>query len=246
MHLDLHYTDPRLVSMYDTENSGRNDFEFYIELATQMHATSIVDLGCGTGVLACDLSAGGHAVVGVDPARAMLDVARQRSGGQYVRWVEGDSASLDPASADLLVMTGHVAQVFLSEEAWLSTLGDAFLALKPGGHLAFETLNPDAESWRQWTTERTFGTYDLDEDRFESWMEVTEVHPGRVTVEGHTVFASAGEHHIAASTLRFRTQIEIEASLSATGFRLERVYGDWDRRPVTPTCAELIFVAYRP
>jgi hypothetical protein len=35
-------------------------------------------------------------------------------------------------------------------------------------------------------------------------------------------------------------------SLANAGFALERVYGDWDRRPASPTTRELIIVARRP
>ncbi len=44
-------------------------------------------------------------------------------------------------------MTGHVAQVFLSDEAWTATLTAIYDALRPGGRLAFETRNPGDRAW---------------------------------------------------------------------------------------------------
>jgi len=113
MQLDDHYTDTRLVAVYDIENAGRDDVEFYLALAAELGAHDVADLGCGTGVLAVELAERGHRVTGVDPSAAMLGVARQRHDAALVSWVHGEAATLEPATADLAVMTGHVAQVFL-------------------------------------------------------------------------------------------------------------------------------------
>jgi len=48
--------------------------------------TTLVDLGCGTGLLAAAASARARRVVGVDPSPAMLEAARRRS--EAVAWVE--------------------------------------------------------------------------------------------------------------------------------------------------------------
>jgi 2-polyprenyl-3-methyl-5-hydroxy-6-metoxy-1,4-benzoquinol methylase len=76
--------DPRLAAVYDTECAGRADHDFYLALADELGARSVVDLGCGKGVFAVDLAQRGHAVVGVDPAGPMLEIARHRSAGLAV------------------------------------------------------------------------------------------------------------------------------------------------------------------
>ena len=105
------YTDPRLVALYDLWGPSRPDLAFYLRLAAELPATSVADIGCGTGLLACQLARRGHQVTGVDPSPAMLEVARHRPGGDRVRWIEGDASRLEEAGFDLAVMTGHVAQV---------------------------------------------------------------------------------------------------------------------------------------
>jgi hypothetical protein len=45
--------------------------------------------------------------------------------------------------------------------------------------------------------------------------------------------------------LRFRTLEELAESLADAAFTVERVYGDWDRRPVGPTTRGPIVVAAR-
>ena len=110
---DQHYVDPRLVDLYDIENTRGADTDFYLSLARN-GSRVILDLGCGTGVLTRELVSEGRRVIGVDPtASAMLAVARRHPGAERVQWVEGDSSALGTPGADLVIMTGNVVQVFL-------------------------------------------------------------------------------------------------------------------------------------
>jgi hypothetical protein len=79
--------------------------------------------------------------------------------------------------------------------------------------------------------------------RVDTWTEVGDVRDGIVSCAGHYRFAATGEELVSPIRLRFRTQEELTRSLADAGFELERMYGDWDRRPVDPTTRELIVVA---
>lgn len=123
VNLDLHYVEPRLVALYDLENAARHDTDFYLALAKELGASKIIDLGCGTGVLTRELAAQGASQVwGVDPSSSMLNYAQRQAGAQAVRWVLGDSGVLGTLNADLATMTGNLAQVFLEDNQWQSTL----------------------------------------------------------------------------------------------------------------------------
>lgn len=245
MQVDAGFCLPELAALYDSENAGRHDIEFYLALADELSAADVVDIGCGTGVLAVDLAAAGHRVLGVDPAAAMLHVARSRPGGETVRWVLGEASALGERIADLAVMTGHVAQVFLTDGDWNAMLADVRRALRPGGRFAFETRNPAAQSWRGWTREESFGTYPWPGGgSYDSWVQVTSVEPGLVSFDGITVLPD-GRTITSPSTLRFRTRAEVEESLRAAGFAIEALYGDWQRGPVTTLSRELIVIARR-
>ena len=58
-------------------------------LAAEVGARHIVDLGCGTGLITCDLARRGYRMIGVDPSAGMVALARQRAGGEQVRWIVG-------------------------------------------------------------------------------------------------------------------------------------------------------------
>src|SRR5215212_5125251 len=134
--LDEHYVNPRLVALYDLENTGRDDTDFYLRLADELNAHRIVDFGCGTGVLTRELATTNRQIIGVDPAAAMLEFARQQPNAERVQWIKGDASALGTPQADLLTMTGNVAQVFLEDSDWLITLAAIHAALRPGGYLA--------------------------------------------------------------------------------------------------------------
>ena len=120
---DPAFADPRLASWYDGLQGDRADLDLYVALAEEVGARCVVDVGCGTGSLAVRLAAIGLNVVGVDPAGASLDIARAKPFAERVVWVHGDASAL-PASglaADLAVMTGNVALVFLFRAILLPT-----------------------------------------------------------------------------------------------------------------------------
>jgi len=245
MRLEEHYVDPRLVALYDIENSCGADTDFYLGLAAELDAHRILDLGCGTGLLTRELATPGRQVVGVDPAPAMLAVARRQPGAERVRWVEGDARALETHEADLLVMTGNVAQVFLDDADWRTTLAAIHAALRSGGYLAFESRNPDDRAWERWNRAATYEQFDSPNGPMKSWLELVRVGDGRVSFEGHNIFLSTGEVVVAKSELRFRSLEELTDTLTDAGFTVEHVYGDWKKGPLLSTSRVMIFVARR-
>jgi hypothetical protein len=65
------------------------------------------------------------------------------------------------------------------------------------------------------------------------------VHDGIQRCDNHEILAGCDEGRL------FRTLEELAESLADAAFTVERVYGDWDRRPVGPTTRAPIVVAAR-
>ncbi|MGJ9373054.1 class I SAM-dependent methyltransferase [Nesterenkonia sp. CF4.4] len=261
-------SDPELVAIYDVENSGGWDHEFYLELAEELGAGHVADIGCGTGVFGILLAEHGIAVTGVDPSAAMIDVARTRTEAAAAeaaadadataapmnptpRWIHGFADQLPAESADLAVMEGHVAQYFLSRADWESVLGHAFRALKPGGHLAFEARNPSALELDAWDPDSTRETQPHpDGGEFTSWMEIAKVteDPDEgtlITARAHNLLPGSREI-IAEETLRYRPLKVLRETLSAAGFLPVQIWGDWDREELTEDSPEMIFLVQKP
>jgi SAM-dependent methyltransferase len=239
---DAIFSDPRLVAVYDTFDGDRADLALYLALVEEYGARAVLDVGCGTGSLACLLAGRGVQVVGVDPAAASLDVARRKPRADGVRWVLGDAGSLPPLQVDLATMTGNVAQVFLTDEEWAATLGAVRAALRPGGRLVFESRRPERQAWREWTRERSWTRAVVPGvGPVETWVEVTAVRDGLVSFRTGFVFEDDGAELTSHSTLRFRSREELEDSLAAAGFSVEDVRDAPDRPG-----REFVFVARRP
>lgn len=219
---DAAFADPRLAELYDLLDPDRSDLEHYVALAEEHGARRVVDLGCGTGVLALLLARRGLDVVGVDPATASLEVARAKPGAGRVRWIDGDARSLPPLAlaADLLVMTGNVAQVFVDDDDWHTTLAAARSSLRRGGRLVLETRRPEARAWEGWDVAAT--QVDLPDGRRATVArEVTEVALPLVTFT--STVELDGEVLRSTSTLRFRPLDEVESDLRAAGFDVHDV-----------------------
>lgn len=234
------YDDTDLVSFYDLENGWGADFAFCARLAAE--AKSVLDLGCGTGQLAVALAESCE-VVGVDPAAAMLAVARRRAGGDRVRWIEADARDLDLGRRfDLVLLSGHAFQVFLTPADQAAALGTIACHLAPQGRFVFDSRNPAAEAWRNWTPERSrrrlthplFGTV-------EAWNDAArDAATGIVTYETHYRIAGDGRHLAATSRIRFTQKEELEVLVAEAGLHATRWLGDWQSSPWTPQSPEII------
>lgn len=214
--MDEEFGHPRLAAVYDALDPDRSDLLPYLDAAAEFGATRVLDLGCGTGVLALLLAGRGCDAVGVDPAAASLAAARGKPGADRVRWIDGDASSLSDANVgtfDLATMTANVA-MFLAEDAqWATTLRAVAAALRPGGHLVFESRVPAVHAWERWTREQTRHTADVPgEGRVEAWVEVSGINWPLVDITNNLAFAD-GTQLASDSTLRFREQNEIAADL---------------------------------
>ena len=241
------FNDPRLTAIYDTINAydARTQPDFHAQVAAESGATSIVDLGCGTGLITRELGRRGYRMTGVDPSHAMLDLARQRPDGDRVRWICADAKDMDEYEADLAIMSGHVAQFFVTDEAWHDALIALHRTLRPGGWLSFESRNPGAREWERWTSENRASVVDPVAGKITTWSEALEVRDGVVSYANHYVFSASGDDVVSRAQLRFRTREELNRSLADAGFTVGHVYGDWDRRPATTTSPEYIVIAIR-
>jgi len=243
---DVQFEESRLAAVYDEMCAGRDDTAYYLALAGELRAEGVLDVGCGTGVLAVDLARAGHRVAGVDPGAAMLAVARARPGAERVTWLDGDASVAPSAAFDLAIMTGHVAQVFTDEDSWRRTLCEIHRALAPGGRVAFELRRPEVRVWTSWNPDdsRVHVTHPT-EGPVTAWVETIAVDGDLVTFRWTYEFVRTGARLRSTSTLRFPDAATVERSLAATGFDVESVLGDWDRSPVRPESHEQIYVARR-
>ena len=248
------FNNPRLVAIYNTVCPLDGYEKLYFKIAKNLSAKTVIDIGCGTGLLTLELAKQGYQMIGAEPSRLMLDVARKSPFGDKVKWIDGNALSLEEFNADLAIMTGHVAQFHLEDEVWQKALKSIHKALKPGGHLAFESRNPAVQPWNNKDQAKNVDWYvpgfrkivhAHEAGDIEVWLEVKEIKGNKVTTDVHYLFTKTGEELISTNTLRFRSREEIEQSLKDAGFSVDKVYGNWDGNIANEKSPEFIFVAKR-
>lgn len=120
----------------------------YIDKMAGLDAKSVLDVGCGGGILAESMAMRGATVTGIDLSEAALSVAKLHlleSGNQvdYQSIAAESMAEKQPASFDVvtcLEMLEHVPDP-------ASTVMACAQLVKPGGKLFFSTLNRNPKSW---------------------------------------------------------------------------------------------------
>lgn len=240
---DMLFEEPRLAEVYDLFDSAeRPDLDPYMAMADEFDAKSVIDLGCGTGTLACRLAGVGKEVIGIDPAAASPKVASGKAYAERVRWIHGTAAKLAGLQADLVTMTGNVAQVFITDEEWMSTLRVCRDIIRPGGRLVFEVRDPSKEAWKKWTREHTYQVMDVPaKGKIETWIDLLDVQLPFVTFRHTFVFHRDGAVITSDSTLKFRSKSEVIDSLSGANFHVEDIRDAPDRPGL-----EFVFVARCP
>ena len=251
------FDDPLLASVYDDLDPWAASDDFYLGLAREIGG-AVLDLGCGTGRLACRIAAEGLEVVGADPAGGMLGVARSRPGTEAVAWVQSDGQSLRLARRfDLITMTGHAFQALLSDADALAVLDTAVHHLKRDGQFVFETRNPAKRAWLSWTPDQTREVVQTPaQGRVEACYDAAavaetgaEADTGIVGIAQHCRFLDlgldGGLERIGRSRIRFIERDHLAGLLARAGLVAGSWYGDWHRGPFLPTSKEIIAVTRR-
>lgn len=235
------FSDPRLVAIYDSVNPIGSYRDFYTELTTELEPNVVIDFGCGTGLLTRELASPERSVIGVEPSQEMLGVAAEKT--DAVEWINAGVEAMSGLSADLVLMTGHVAQFFVENDQWVSGLRTIHRSLNRGGVLAFETRNPEHSLFGDWPDEGVWARFENDDHDEARWSyRVIESSARVVRYENMYQLGSDQEVIVSRNELVFRNEREIHAQLREAGFIIRDAYGDWNLNPVSPNHPEMIFV----
>ncbi len=235
---DHHYVNSKLAEIYDLDSGWSADRDFYLSLAGPQRQT-ILDLGCGTGLLCNAYAAKDHDVTGVDPSPAMLEVARRKSHGDQIEWVQSFAQTYKSDKLfDLIIMTGHAFQVLLEDSDVLETFSTMRKHLKRDGSVVFESRNPLIDWEQQWNYDMVL---ELPTSRIQEARRFLKMENDRMKFELRYQFPD--ETLVSASELRFFSRKDIEERLNASGLFVNNVMGDWDGKPFDERSSqEMIFI----
>ncbi|PYP77004.1 MAG: class I SAM-dependent methyltransferase [Gemmatimonadetes bacterium] len=242
---------------------ARTDVAFYLEEAARSGASSrVLELGCGTGRLTLPLARAGHEVTGIDLSPAMLARGREKlaaepqSVRERVTLLEGDArriALAEKPSFDLVVAPFRVLQHFTAIPDQLEVLDGARRHLRPGGRLVFDVFNP---SYASMTRDRSAEVEDTPEQSLPDGrtlrrtVRVTAVHwveqVSDVELIYHVRTGDRTERVVQSFGMRWYTAAELTHVVARAGFRLEALYGGFDRPALDDSAPEIVVVGSVP
>ena len=237
----MDYQHTEIAEIYDLINPRAEDTDFYLSLAG-LDPGSVLDLGCGTGTLCCAFAERGHRVTGVDPAAAMLAVARRKPHAEQVEWVESSAQSYKvDRRFDLVVMTGHAFQCLLTDADVLAVLETMRDHLKDLGRAAFEIRNPRLDWVGEWARRPPL-VHRFSGGQLSEMLEITGQDGEFISFR--TSYRLPHQTLSTNSTLRFPSRERVEALIERSGLVIRDVFGDWDASPFeVARSREMILVA---
>lgn len=242
------YSDADDAALYDLLNPWEPGVRpsadaFYTDLV--MAADSVLDVGCGTGLMLHHARAHGHRgrLVGLDPDVASLARARRRDD---VEWVEGRAADGRwQGEFALATMVSHAFQCLVTDEELRSSLTAIRSALRDDGVFAFETRHPQARAWEGWTSESASTLVDGAGRTLLVSNAVESVTDGVVTLTETTAAPDGTVLRVGRDSLRFLEVDALDAFLAEAGLTVTARYGDWAGGPLDERSREIVTLARR-
>ena len=239
------FRDPANYDLEEGERSAAR-IAFYCDLAESVGGP-VLEVACGTGVVAIPVAARGLDVTGVDLARPMLDYARLKAQNQKlsIQWVEADARGFDLGRQyRFIYLTGNAFQAFLRREDQESLLASVKHHLAVDGTFAFETRNPSGHDLSPIPNEEYERSYtSVEGNRVD--LSYTQIYDPLAQVMHWTTYRhwsyDGGDHvketHIAC---RFTHPQELQALLYYNGFQIFQQYGNWNKEPLTASSPSII------
>jgi len=197
----------------------------------------ILELACGTGILAIHLARSGHVVIGIDRSPEMVSIASMK--GRYVKGVEfavADMRNLDlePGFDAVLCMFDSLNYLTALEDV-SDVLHSVFSILRDNGLFIFDFNRPLTYSIHNGETLKR---------HVEDGFLLQELHYEVTQRIARTVFRFP-DGDVETHLQRAYELDEIAPLLKAANLSSKDCYSDFDRRPVSSASERLIYVCQK-
>jgi len=214
---------------------------------SQTETCSILDIGCGTGLLSQALSETFYRVVGIDLDEAMLDQARaSNAGSDNLEFLHLDMLKIDRQfdqhSFDSLVCFGNTLVHLPSLDHVSSFFEKCFSILTSGGKLLIQMINYDRILDQNIDSLPTLDTDDITFIRNYNYLADQE------RIEFETILTIKKTQQIIRNKVRLLPlrKSEIKTSLRDAGFKHIQFFGNFKGDPLLVQSIPLVFEASKP
>jgi len=242
------------ASKYYDLFAAKDDIVFYKGLAVK-HGRKALELGVGTGRVAIDLARAGVTVWGIDNSKYMLSVARQKlkkespTVRRRLRLRFGDMRNFKlKETFPFVYVPSSAFEHCITEEDQRNCLTCVHSAMERKGILAFDISQPmnrkPGGSW--WVDRKELGT---EEEVVRTIFSRCDPRTNVVSVNLFFEYYRKGklkEKYYEYGKARISSKREIEELLEDFGFRVDKVYGDFDKAPYAPEGRKAVFISSKP
>jgi ubiquinone/menaquinone biosynthesis C-methylase UbiE len=242
------------ASKYYDLFASNDDVDFYRELAVK-HGKKALELGVGTGRVAIELAKADVTVWGIDNSKYMLNVARQKlktlnsSIRKRVKLKLGDIRNFKlKEKFPLVYIPSATFEHCITQEDQNRCLTNVYNALERKGILAFDVS--------QLSSKKRESSWWIDRRGLNPKEEVVRTIFSRRNPQTNIVLVNLffevyqegklKERYYEYGEARIFSKKETEKTLKDAGFRVDKVYGNFDRSLHSPKSQKLIFVASTP
>lgn len=236
------YSNPELAQFYEVNAHNRFDYDVILKLAKD--AKTVLDLGCGTGVLSARLAENAD-VVAVDPAGAMLDIARENHGSLNLEWIEGDARNIRlNREFDLIILSGHAFQVFLTSKDQLEVFKTIEVHLSKAGKFVLDSRNPYFPNSKERTKAQTLCKFEHSKlGEVSAWNCSTyDENSGILTYSNSYQLSDASEIKSAQEQIKYTPKPKLVELMAGVGLSVTQCFGDWDETPFQEGSREVILI----
>lgn len=253
---------PDFGMLYDSvpAYAARGDVQFYVREAAEVGGP-VLELGCGTGRILLPLARAGHTVVGLDSSQQMLARCRAKVLDEpeqirtRITLHHGDVCAFNLGETFALVIAPfRILQHLATIEDQLSFMDAVARHVVPGGRFIFDVFNPNfaALAAADGTEREDTSEQPLPDGRsFRRAARVSRVRWVEQVSEIELIYyvsaapGATAERYVQSFDMRWYVRAELLHLLARSGFRVQSIYGDFDRAPLVDRSPEQVVCAER-
>jgi SAM-dependent methyltransferase len=255
---------------YDLEHLGDDaDARFYVGLAKRLKPKSVLELACGTGRITLPLAEqgarSGFSVVGLDSETSMLRQARDKAklisavARRRLELVQGDMRKWHRRQPFELIIVPCASITHLLElPDQLAVWHRAFDNLTPGGRFVVETTMPSFSAYADSFANPPRSIVEIDRDVTDPARKIRLVRRRTVTylpdqqrAQIRFLYEKYRRKNLVESYIDdFESHVyfprELRLLFLHTGFEIQDVFGDYERRPLGTGSELIIMIGRKP
>ncbi|MCH8871795.1 methyltransferase domain-containing protein [candidate division KSB1 bacterium] len=220
------------------EVEAKKQVDFVAKVLDLKLAQQILDLGCGNGRHANELSGKGYHVTCLDLSSVLVSLAKEKYGSASccIRFVRADMRHIPFANAfDSVVSFFTTFGYFKTDAENLQTLKSIQAALKPGGSFFQDYLN------KEYVVENLVPRDSRQVNGFEIIQE-RQYNRTAERIEKKITLKENGEAREYFESVRLYTLEEMKSLLAKTRLKLEKTFGDFDGSSFNSKSPRLLLV----